>query len=68
MEAAKAGWLDVSNSESPEFTGKVISALLHDPKLMERSGRALVAAEIAQEFGLVDIDGRQPAPLTLASV
>jgi NAD(P)-dependent dehydrogenase (short-subunit alcohol dehydrogenase family) len=68
MEAAKGGWLDVSNSESPEFIGKVISALTRDPKLMERSGRALVAAEIALEFGLVDTDGRQPTPLTLASV
>jgi dehydrogenase/reductase SDR family protein 1 len=68
MEAAKGGWLDVSNSESPEFIGKVISALTQDPKLMERSGKALVAAEIAREFGLVDIDGRQPTPLTLASV
>ncbi len=67
MVAAKGGWLDLSNSESPEFIGKVISALAQDPKLMERSGRALVAAEVAQEFGLLDIDGRQPAPLTLAS-
>lgn len=68
MEAAKGGWLDVSNSESPEFIGRVISALAKDPRLLERSGMALVAAEIAQELGLVDIDGRQPAPLTLASV
>lgn len=68
MEAAKGGWLDVSNSESPEFIGKVIAALVQDPKLMERSGQVLVAAEVAREFGILDIDGRQPAPLTLASV
>ncbi len=68
MEAAKAGWLDVANSESPEFIGKVISALARDPRLMEKSGRALVAAEIAQGFALLDMDGRQPVPLTLASV
>jgi NAD(P)-dependent dehydrogenase (short-subunit alcohol dehydrogenase family) len=68
MEAARGGWLDISNSESPEFIGKVIAALSRDSKLMERSGQVLVAAEVAQELGIVDIDGRQPIPLTLASV
>jgi NAD(P)-dependent dehydrogenase (short-subunit alcohol dehydrogenase family) len=67
LEAARGGWLDISNSESPEFIGKVIAALSRDSKLMERSGQALVAAEVAQELGIVDIDGRQPIPLTLAS-
>jgi len=63
MEAAKQGWLDVSNSESPEFIGRVIGALFRDPKLLDRSGQVLVAAEIAREMGIVDIDGRQPVPL-----
>ena len=27
LEAAKAGWLDLSNSESPEFIGRVVAAL-----------------------------------------
>jgi dehydrogenase/reductase SDR family member 1 len=67
LEAGRGGWLDISNSESPEFIGKVIAALSHDSKLMERSGQVLVAAEVAQEFGIVDIDGRRPIPLTLAS-
>lgn len=66
MEAAKGGWLDLSNSESPEFIGRVIAALSGDARLMERSGQALVAAEIAQELGIADIDGRKPVPLTLA--
>ena len=68
MEAARAGWLDISNSESPEFIGKVIAALARDPGLQARSGHAIVAAEIAQELGVSDIDGRQPKPLTLAAV
>ena len=67
LEAARGGWLDISNSESAEFIGKVIAALSRDSKLMERSGQALVAAEVAQELGIVDIDGRRPIPLTLAS-
>jgi NAD(P)-dependent dehydrogenase (short-subunit alcohol dehydrogenase family) len=60
MEAARGGWLDISNSESPEFIGRVIAALSRDPQLMERSGRIVVAAQLAQELNVRDIDGRQP--------
>ena len=52
MEAARAGWLDISNSESPEFVGRVIVALSREATLLKRSGQILVAAEIAQELGL----------------
>jgi NAD(P)-dependent dehydrogenase (short-subunit alcohol dehydrogenase family) len=65
LEAAKAGWLDLSNSESAEFIGRVIATLAGDPGLMERSGKVLVAAEVAAEFGIRDVDGRAPRPLTL---
>ena len=65
MEAAKGGWLDVSNSKSPEFIGRVIAALAHDTTVLERSGRVLVAATVASEFRIRDIDGKQPMPLTL---
>jgi dehydrogenase/reductase SDR family protein 1 len=68
MEAAKGGWLDVSNSESPEFIGRVIAALAHDPALTERSGKVLVAAALAIELGVADIDGRQPVALTIEKV
>ena len=64
---AAAGFLDLSNSESPEFSGHVISALARDPALMERSGKVLVAAALAKEYGIVDIDGRRPEPLTVTS-
>jgi NAD(P)-dependent dehydrogenase (short-subunit alcohol dehydrogenase family) len=65
MTAAKQGWLDISNSESPEFIGRVITALARDPALLERTGKVAIAAEIAAELGVMDVDGRQPAPLTL---
>jgi dehydrogenase/reductase SDR family protein 1 len=65
---AAADWLDLSNSESPGFIGRVIAALAHDPARMERSGQVLVAAALAQEYGIADIDGRQPVPLRLANV
>ncbi len=65
MAAAAGGWLDLSNSESPEFIGRVIAALARDPQLLDRSGKVWVAAALAQEYGVSDVDGRQPAPLTL---
>lgn len=68
IAAAQAGWFDLSNSESPEFIGRVIAALANDPALMERSGKVLIAAELAIGFGVRDVDGRQPQPLTLETV
>jgi len=65
MLAAEGGWLDLSNSESPEFIDRVVAALTADPALIERSGRILVAAAVASESGLTDVDGRRPTPLTL---
>jgi dehydrogenase/reductase SDR family member 1 len=60
-----AQWLDLSNSESPEFIGLVIAALAEGPRLMDHSGKVLVAASVAMELGIKDIDGKQPSPLTL---
>jgi dehydrogenase/reductase SDR family protein 1 len=67
MGAAKNGWLDLSNSESPEFIGRVIAALAREPTVLERTGRVFVAATVASEFCIKDIDGKQPVPLTLES-
>jgi dehydrogenase/reductase SDR family protein 1 len=66
MEAAQ--WMDMSNSESPEFIGRAIAALAKDPDVMRHSGRVLVAAALGQEYGFADIDGKRPRPLTLADV
>ena len=68
MAAAQQGWFDLANSESPEFSGRVIAALARDPKRMDRSGKVLVAAAVASEYGVSDVDGKQPTPLTLESV
>lgn len=66
MEAA--AWLDLSNSESPEFIGRAIAALACDPNVMRYTGTVLVAASLAVEYGFKDIDGKTPRPLTLADV
>jgi dehydrogenase/reductase SDR family protein 1 len=60
-----AAYFDLSNSESPQFIGRVVAALATDPHLMEKSGQTLVAAAVAQEYGVKDIDGKQPRPITV---
>jgi NAD(P)-dependent dehydrogenase (short-subunit alcohol dehydrogenase family) len=49
-----------ATTESPEFTGQVIDALALDPGLMNKSGKVLIGAELALEYGVSDTDGRQP--------
>lgn len=63
MRAAE--FIDLSNSESPQFVGRAVVALASDPEVMKKTGQVLVAAGIAEEYGFTDIDGRQPRPLTL---
>jgi NAD(P)-dependent dehydrogenase (short-subunit alcohol dehydrogenase family) len=50
----------LANAESPEFIGRVIAATHADQKRMERSGRVWIAAELAEELGIREADGRQP--------
>ena len=66
MEAAQ--WLDLSNSESPEFIGRATAALAADPDVHRHSGKVLVAAALAVEYGFTDIDGKTPRALTLGEV
>jgi NAD(P)-dependent dehydrogenase (short-subunit alcohol dehydrogenase family) len=66
MRAAE--FFDLSNSESPQFIGRVIAGLWRDPELMQKSGKVHVAAQLAQEYGLVDIDGFRPRPLTASDI
>ena len=66
MEAA--AYLDLSNSESPEFIGRAVAALLADPECAQQNGKVLVAAALGRAYGFADIDGKAPRPLTLADV
>lgn len=63
MRASKH--FDMSKSESPQFIGRIVAALANDPNIMKKSAQVLVAAQEALEYGIKDIDGRQPRPLTL---
>jgi len=66
MEAAQ--FLDLTNSESPEFIGRAVGALAADPDVLRHTGKVLVAASLGAEYGFTDIDGARPRPLTLADI
>ncbi|SFO35724.1 SDR family NAD(P)-dependent oxidoreductase [Sphingomonas sp. OK281] len=43
---------------SPEFPGRVIVALATDDAVTRHSGGTFITAELAQEYGVTDIDGK----------
>jgi dehydrogenase/reductase SDR family protein 1 len=63
LAAAEGGFLDLSNSESLQFIGRAVAALAADPHVLERTGKIVVAAELAEEYGFTDTDGKQPRSL-----
>lgn len=60
---APAGNFDFSNSESPQFVGRAVAALAHDPDRFRRSGEVLVAAELGELYGFTDVNGQRPRSL-----
>jgi len=55
---ALAGFAE--HAETPEFTGRLIDALFRDPELATLSGHTVIAAELAERYGLTDAAGRRP--------
>ncbi len=60
---APEGAFDLSNSESPQFIGRAVAALAGDPNVFTKAGQVLVAAELGDEYGFTDIDGKRPRSL-----
>jgi NAD(P)-dependent dehydrogenase (short-subunit alcohol dehydrogenase family) len=50
-----------TNRETPLFVGRVVAALATDPSVFELTGRWLVAAEVAESYGVTDEHGVRPA-------
>lgn len=50
--------LNSAAGTSVEFPGRVIAALAKDVGIMKRSGGTFINAELAQEYGVTDVDGR----------
>jgi hypothetical protein len=46
--------------ETPTFSGRVIAALYLDPNGKQKSGRVMISAEAAMEYGILDSNGKQP--------
>jgi len=42
---------------SVEHPGRVIAAMAADPNIMKRSGATYITAELAEEYGITDVDG-----------
>ena len=57
-----------SSQESEGPRRRRRSALAADPDVLRHTGKVLVAATLATEYGFTDIDGKTPRPLTLADV
>jgi NAD(P)-dependent dehydrogenase (short-subunit alcohol dehydrogenase family) len=59
-EASAAALLNRSIGSTAEFPGRVIAAMAKDPEVMKRSGGTFIAAELAGEYGVTDVDGKIP--------
>jgi dehydrogenase/reductase SDR family member 1 len=66
MEAT--AYLDLSNSESPQFIGRAVAALATDPGILAVTGSVVVAAACAEKYGFLDVDGRRPKALMIEDV
>ncbi len=58
-----AEFIDLSNSESPQFTGRAVVALAADANVMEKSGQSLFITDLAAGYHFTDIDGKVPSPV-----
>jgi dehydrogenase/reductase SDR family member 1 len=57
-----AEYMDLSNSESPQFTGRAVAELAADEQVMDKSGTAQWVCDLATEYGFTDVDGRVLIP------
>jgi dehydrogenase/reductase SDR family protein 1 len=65
LSVEKGDWkkyvgIPLENAESPGFTGKAIVSVASDPGNMRMTGSYQVVAELAEEYGFTDVNGRRP--------
>jgi dehydrogenase/reductase SDR family member 1 len=62
-ERVKAAYGELHLLETPRYTGRAVVALATDRRLLERSGRRFWVAELGQDYGFTDENGRShPVP------
>lgn len=49
-----------AQSETPYYIGKAVVALASDPNVAAKTGKALMSGDLAEEYGITDVDGSQP--------
>jgi len=54
------GTFDLADAETPRFVGRGVVALAADPKVLERTGRAIETGTLATDYGFTDVDGSLP--------
>lgn len=62
FSVSEATWSEAmpETAESPLYIGRAVVALASDPKVLDRTGHALSAGFLAEEYGFTDVDGRRP--------
>lgn len=54
-----------NEGESTEYAGKAVVALASDPKVINKTGKILLTADMGTEYGYKDIDGEARFPFVL---
>ncbi|MEU6558325.1 SDR family NAD(P)-dependent oxidoreductase [Nocardia nova] len=54
------GTFDLNDAETPHFAGRAVVALAADADRRARTGRAWRVADLAEDYGFTDVDGRVP--------
>ncbi len=64
---SEANWRDAVKthadfvfSETPRFVGRAVAALASDPNVGAKAGMALWGGDLAEEYGVEDVDGSRP--------
>ncbi|MCW2601193.1 MAG: family NAD(P)-dependent oxidoreductase [Frankiales bacterium] len=60
LDLGDEGTFDLALAESPRFVGRGVAALVTDPEVRKRSGRAVTIADLADAYGFTDVDGSVP--------
>ena len=59
MAAKMTNSVTGQTGSSVEHPGRVIAAMAADPAIMKRSGATYITAELADDYGVTDVDGRR---------
>jgi len=57
-----AEYMDLSNAESPQYTGRAVVALASDDQVRQKTGQCLWVSDLAVEYGFTDLDGKVIVP------